>query len=56
MTVLDVSTLSNQNVDYNHYLKWYYVLFSLHKFGCNCYLFQKIAIYNDERQINDNVR
>ena len=21
------------------------------KFGCNCFLFQKVAIYNEERQI-----
>ena len=34
-------------------LKWYYAQFSLQKFGCNCFLFQKIAIYNDGRQIND---
>ena len=26
-------------------LKWYYTQFPLQKFGCNCYLFQKIVIY-----------
>ena len=36
-------------------LKWYYAQFSLQDMGSNCYLFQKIAIYNDERQINDNI-
>ena len=29
---------------------------SLKRFDCNCYLFQYIAIYNEKRQINDNVR
>ena len=29
-------------------LKWYYALFSLKKLGCNCYIFQKIAIYDGE--------
>ena len=28
-------------------------LWSLQKFGCNCFLFQKITIYNFERQRND---
>ena len=32
-------------------LKWYYTQFSVQKFGCNYYLFQMIAIYNDERQM-----
>ena len=36
-------------------LKWYYAHFSLQRFGCNCYLFQKTVFYNDERQINGNV-
>ena len=27
----------------------------MQKFDCNCYLFQKIAFCNDERQINDNI-
>ena len=34
---------------------WYYAQFSLQRLGCNCYKFQKVAIYNDERQIDDNV-
>ena len=29
-------------------LKWYYVQYPLQKLGCNFYIFQKIAIYNDE--------
>ena len=36
-------------------LKCYYAQFSLLKLGCNFYIFQKIAIYNDELQINGNV-
>ena len=35
-------------------LKWYHIQFSL-KTWCNSYIFQRIAIYNDEWQINDNV-
>ena len=42
-------------LSYFRLLKWYYVQFSLKKFGCNCYLFQKIIIYNNERHTNDNV-
>ena len=36
-------------------LKWYYAQSSLLKFGLNCYIFQKIGIYNNEKQINDNI-
>ena len=36
-------------------LNWYYAQFSVNKLRCNCYLFQKISIYNEESQINDNV-
>ena len=36
-------------------LQWYYVLFSLQKLDRNCYIFQMIAIYNDQWQINGNV-
>ena len=36
--------------------KWNYAQFTLQGFGSNCYLFQTIAIYNYERQINGNVR
>ena len=28
----------------------------IEQFGCSCYQFKKTAIYNDEIQINDNVR
>ena len=33
-------------------LKWYYVQLILQTFGFMCYLFQKIAICNDEKQIH----
>ena len=36
-------------------LKRYFAQFSLQKLSWNCYIFQKIATYNDEWQINDKV-
>ena len=32
--------------------KWYYAQFSWQKLDCNCYIFQKIFIYNGKWQIN----
>ena len=50
---------SGQDVSYlvtaGKVLKWHYAQFSFQKLTCNCHIFQKIAIYNDGWQINDNV-
>ena len=39
---------SNGSFVLSRLLKWYYAQFLLQKLDCNCYIFQKIAIYNGE--------
>ena len=49
MIYLDVSVKTHKNYDTRNFiLKWYYAQFSVQMLGFNCYIFQRIAINNDE--------
>ena len=46
-----LNKLSNNAIKKWNVLKWYYAHISLQNLGCNCYIIQKIVIYDEERHM-----